>query len=64
MIDKIGGRKFTFGLVLVVISAGFVMTGKLTAENWTSFAVLIGGIYVAGNLGADAIAKKNPEQTV
>lgn len=51
MMDQLGGRKFIFAMV--VVTAGFVLVlfGKSTVEQWFNFAELIGGIYVAGNIG-------------
>ena len=50
MIENLGGRKFLFALLAVVLASAFVLTGKLTADSWTTFVSVIGGIYVIGNV--------------
>ncbi len=60
--DIIGGRKFIFALFVVIIAGVFVVTGKLSAVEWNSFAVLIGGMYIGGNLGDQFIASKTPPE--
>lgn len=45
------GRKFIFALLVVIAGFVLVLTGKASVEQWFNFAELIGGIYVAGNVG-------------
>jgi len=50
MIENLGGRKFIFALLGVVLGFVMVMTGATTAKEWMGFVELLGGIYVAGNV--------------
>lgn len=61
MIEKLGGRKFLFCLLLTVLSFVMVLYKVLTPKEWTDFVMVVGGIYVLGNVGvrlADSIEKK------
>lgn len=50
MINKIGGRKFIYILLLTIIGFVFVLMGKMTAKEYLDFCVLISGIYIVGNV--------------
>ncbi|MEM4711392.1 MAG: hypothetical protein QXL18_05590 [Candidatus Woesearchaeota archaeon] len=50
MIDKIGGRKFVYTLLLTIIGFIFVLIGKMTAKEYLDFCALISGIYIVGNV--------------
>ena len=58
--EKLGGRKFLFCLLLTVLSFVMVITKSLTPKEWTDFVMVVGGIYIIGNVGvriADSIEK-------
>ena len=50
--NDLGGRKFIFSLVLVCISAVFVVFEKTSVKNWMDFVALVGSVYIAGNVVA------------
>ena len=52
MIEKLGGRKFVFGMMLIVLSFVLVCVGKLETEIWTQFVSIVGGTYVLGNVAS------------
>jgi len=58
--EKLGGRKFLFCLLLTILSFVLVLTKQLTPKEWTDFSMVVGGIYVTANVGvkiADGITK-------
>jgi hypothetical protein len=50
MIDKLGGRKFMFGMVLLVMNFILVLMDKLTPDAFMVSGAVIGGTYVIGNV--------------
>ena len=44
-------RKFLFCLLLTILSFVLVLVGKLTPKEWTDFAMVVGSIYIVGNMG-------------
>ena len=50
MLDKIGGRKFVFGLLAVVLAFVLVLNGSVLPEAWFDFVEFILATYVAGNV--------------
>ena len=59
--EQFGGRKFLFCLLLTVLSFVLVLTKSITSKEWTDFIMVIGGLYILGNVGAkiaDGIEKK------
>jgi hypothetical protein len=57
MIDQLGGRKFVYALLVVVLAFVLVVVGKLTTDAFIGFAETMGGIYVIGNV-AEAVTNK------
>lgn len=54
-------RKFLFCLLLTILSFVLVLTKSLTPKDWTDFVMVVGGIFIVGNVGAkiaDGIKKK------
>jgi hypothetical protein len=49
-LDKIGGRKFIFAILLIVIGYLLVDKGKLTADSFLNYAEFVGATYVIGNV--------------
>ncbi len=63
MIEKLGGRKFIYALIVVVmVFVGWIL-GKLDAQQFINFATSIGGIYVAGNVLTDLVNKNKTTTT-
>ncbi len=58
--DSIGGRKFVYAVLAVALSFALVILGKLTADSWTTFVSIIGGIYVIGNVADQFISGSTP----
>jgi hypothetical protein len=58
--DSIGGRKFVYAVLAVALSFALVILGKLSADSWTTFVSIIGGIYVAGNVADQFISGNTP----
>jgi heme/copper-type cytochrome/quinol oxidase subunit 4 len=48
-------RKFLLSLLLTVLSFVLVLTGKLTAKEWTDFVMIILGIYATSNVATKFI---------
>lgn len=48
-------RKFLFAVLLVILDFVLVLIGKVTASEFSSFAMIVGGMYVVGNLGSGVI---------
>lgn len=48
--DLLGGRKFIYCLLVVAASFVLVLLGKLTPSDFTSFAQVMGGLYIVGNV--------------
>lgn len=45
-----GRRKFYMSLLVILLSAAMVFTGKMEAAGWITLASLALSIYVAGNV--------------
>lgn len=56
--DKLGGRKFVFAVVLTALSFILVLTKSLSAKEWIIFASGLGAVYVVGNLTDHQINKE------
>jgi hypothetical protein len=50
MVDAIGGRKFAFAVLIVILGFVLVIMGKVTPEAWITLSSVVGGIYVTGNV--------------
>ena len=50
MIEKLGGRKYIYTVLLTLLSFVFMLLGKLTPKEFLDFAIVIGGVYTAGNV--------------
>jgi len=48
--EQLVSRKFIFAIIVIVIGFVFVLTNRLSADSWMTFASVIGGIYVLGNV--------------
>ena len=62
MIKSIGGRKYTFGLLCLATSLLVLFLRPTLLREWIDACGVIGGIYVLGNVGADAVAKITPKE--
>lgn len=58
MIEKIGGRKFIYTILLTFLGFVFVLMGKMTAKEYLDFCIVIGGIYTAGNVVSKFTSQK------
>lgn len=52
MLSKLGGRKFLFAILAVLLSFILVLARFATAEQWMQFVEIIGGAYVIGNVAS------------
>ncbi|MBC7236232.1 MAG: hypothetical protein H5T69_10335 [Chloroflexi bacterium] len=52
MLSKLGGRKFLFALLAVILSFILVLARLATAEQWMQFVEVIGAAYVIGNVAS------------
>ena len=50
-------RKFIFAILVVVMGYILVLLGKVNAQEFFSFAQLIGGIYIVGNIASRVTSK-------
>lgn len=57
LFNDVVGRKFVFAVLVTILGFVLVLAGKVSAENWQNFVILISGIYVVGNIG-DKIVNK------
>lgn len=57
MLEKVGGRKFIFGILLIIMGFVLVLTNKVSVETFFSFAQLVGGGYVLGNVATKVVTK-------
>lgn len=55
-LDKYGGRKFLYAILVVVLGFVFVCIGATTSDLWFDFAKFMGVVYVAGNVAVDGIS--------
>jgi len=49
MIEKLGGRKYLFSLLVTFLAFLLVLAGKVDSESFLKFVGAIGAIYTAGN---------------
>lgn len=49
MIDKLGGRKYLYSLLVTILAFVLVLMGKIDSESFLKFVTGIGAIYTAGN---------------
>jgi hypothetical protein len=49
-LERVGGRKFIFAILVVILSFVLVITKTLPVITWLDFVTTIGGIYVIGNV--------------
>ena len=50
-------RKFIFAIIVISFGFIFVIVGKLPADSFMTFASIIGGMYVLGNV-AEKVTNK------
>ena len=58
MIEKLGGRKFMFALLGVVLVFSLVLTGKAEVKQLIDFIEVVGATYIGGNVVAKFAEKK------
>ena len=49
MIEKLGGRKFLYSLLITLLAFILVLMGKIDSESFLKFVIGIGAIYTTGN---------------
>ena len=49
MIEKFGGRKFLYSLLITLLAFILVLAGKIDPESFLKFVMGIGALYTAGN---------------
>ena len=52
MLSRLGGRKFLFALLAVILGFILVLARLTTAEQWMQFVEVIGAAYVIGNVAS------------
>ncbi|MBC7078224.1 MAG: hypothetical protein H5T92_07970 [Synergistales bacterium] len=52
MLNKLGGRKFLFAVLVVVLAFALVLARLADAEQWMRFVEIVGGAYVLGNVAS------------
>lgn len=57
MIETLGGRKFIFAILTVVLGFILVVLKEITAEDWLQMAQVVGGVYVMGNVATKLTEK-------
>ncbi|MBC7238627.1 MAG: hypothetical protein H5T71_00820, partial [Chloroflexi bacterium] len=48
----LGGRKFLFAVLVVVLAFALVLARLADAEQWMRFVEIVGGAYVLGNVAS------------
>jgi hypothetical protein len=64
MIEKLGGRKFIFAIIAIILGFALVQTNHIEAQQFITFVEYIGTVYVAGNVIAratDSLTGENKE---
>ena len=49
--EQLGGRKFIFAVISIALGFLLSIFGKVTGDQFLNFVMVIGGIYVIGNVG-------------
>lgn len=57
MLENLGGRKFVFGVILVIMGFVFTLLGKVSVEAFFTFASVVGASYIVGNVATKAVLK-------
>lgn len=57
MIEKIGGRKFVYAILAVIVGLVFAILKIVSGEQILNFIEIIGGTYVIGNVVEAATGK-------
>lgn len=57
IIKKLGGRKFSLAVFVLVAASVFAFTGVLEMEQWMDFAKWIIGLFIVGNVANKAATK-------
>jgi hypothetical protein len=45
-------RKFIFAILVVILAFTLTLMNKVTSQDFLNLAVMVGGIYVVGNIGS------------
>jgi len=53
MIDKLGGRKFLFAILALILSFVLVVLKIVEAKDFLEFIKWVAGIFVVGNASVD-----------
>jgi hypothetical protein len=57
MIEKLGGRKFTYALLITTLGFVLVCLDKVTATDFLTFVGVVGTTYVIGNVASKATVR-------
>jgi len=57
-LGKVGGRKFVFGLLIVILGFVLVVSKLAAAQEWITLVEITGGMYVLGNVGSKVVNSK------
>lgn len=57
MLEKLGGRKFLFAVLVVVLGFVLVLTAHVGANDWLGFVEIVGGSYILGNVASKFSAR-------
>lgn len=58
MLNKLGGRKFLFAVLAVVLAFALVLAKLADAEQWMRFVQVIGAAYILGNVASKFTPKE------
>jgi len=50
MLEKVGGRKFIYAVLITLLGFALVVLEKVTAEAFLNFVGIVGATYVLGNV--------------
>ena len=57
MLDDVGGRKFIFAIVVIILGFALVITNRVGSDLWFNFVEIVGGTYVVGNVVSKVVDK-------
>jgi hypothetical protein len=50
MLEKLGGRKFVFAILVILLGFVLVLTKVATSDQWMKFVEVVGSSYIIGNV--------------
>lgn len=58
--DNVGGRKFAFSVLVLLINLGLILFHYLGEQNWVTIVLGLTAVYVGGNVAHHYTVKNQP----